>query len=302
MLIPLPENYNTDWMLEHLRTSSFGAPYRFLTDRLARRALRIEDGTVLVELDFSKVASLSVRTLDSTGRPGDEQQAIRLAIFLMGLDDALCPGGRLLEDMRNDDILGPIVEQFGVLSIVRSASLYESLVVGILGQQVSVGAAQSIRRRLMHEFGTKVYAKDEEDPYYIYPDPQRMTEIGLEELRGIGASRQKATYLNEVARFALMGELDPHHYHGITDEECIKRLCAIKGVGRWTAEVGVMRGLGRPDILPAGDLGLQVSLERILGLPKRPTEREFREIGERWKGYRSHAAFYLWAALSGRAL
>ena len=88
----------------------------------------------------------------------------------------------------------------------------------------------------------------------------------------------------------------------LSDEEAGDRLGEIKGVGRWTAEIVLMRGLGRPDIFPAGDLGLQAAVQELWGLSERPPEKAVREIAERWAGWRSYAAFYLWMILQSRAL
>jgi DNA-3-methyladenine glycosylase II len=121
-------------------------------------------------------------------------------------------------------------------------------------------------------------------------------------LREQGLSRQKSTYLLEVANRAAAGELGRERFATLSDEDAIRRLCEIKGVGRWTAEIVLMRGLGRPDVFPAGDLGLQAALQELRGMRKRPSEKALRKIAERWAGWRSYAAFYLWMTLQSRAL
>ena len=117
-----------------------------------------------------------------------------------------------------------------------------------------------------------------------------------------GLSRQKSAYLLEIAHRAAAGELDREAFATLSDEDAIKRLCEIKGVGRWTAEIALMRGLGRNDVFAAGDLGLQVAVQELRGMRKRPSEKALRKIAERWKGWRSYAAFYLWMTLQSRAL
>jgi DNA-3-methyladenine glycosylase II len=100
----------------------------------------------------------------------------------------------------------------------------------------------------------------------------------------------------------VTGELDRERFAILSDEDAIRRLCEIKGVGRWTAEIVLMRGLGRTDVFPAGDLGLQAALQELRRMRSRPSENALRKIAERWSGWRSYAAFYLWMTLQSRAL
>ena len=138
--------------------------------------------------------------------------------------------------------------------------------------------------------------------HYLYPTPRQLIEAGESALREQGVSRQKSAYLLEIADRAAAGELDRAAFAALSDEDAIGRLCEIKGVGRWTAEIVLMRGLGRPDVFPAGDLGLQVAVQELWGMRERPSEKTLRRIAERWKGWRSYAAFYLWMTLQSRAL
>ncbi len=141
-----------------------------------------------------------------------------------------------------------------------------------------------------------------QENHYFYPTAQQLIEAGELALREQGLSRQKATYLLEIANRAAMGELDREAFAALSDEDALGRLREIKGVGRWTAEIALMRGLGRNDVFAAGDLGLQVAVQHLLGMPERPSEKDLRKIAERWKGWRSYAAFYLWMTLQNRAL
>lgn len=223
------------------------------------------------------------------------------ARFLWGLDD---DAERHHAAMAADPDLAPLLERFGALRIVRAPDLYEALFVAVVGQQVSVPAAQSVRRRLMYNLGTTVMASGAagSEDYHLYPTPRQLLEAGDTTLRAQGVSRQKTAYLLEIADLAAAGKLDRAAFAGLSDEDAIARLCEIKGVGRWTAEIVMMRGLGRPDIFPAGDLGLQVAAQETLGLRERPLEKTLRTIAERWKGWGSYAAFYLWMTLQSRAL
>jgi DNA-3-methyladenine glycosylase II len=156
----------------------------------------------------------------------------------------------------------------------------------------------------MQNLGTRVTLDNapEHENYYFYPTPQQLIKASELGLRDQGLSRQKSKYLLEIAHHATAGKLDREAFATLSDVDAIRRLCEIKGVGRWTAEIALMRGLGRDDVFAAGDLGLQVAVQELRGMRKRPSEKALRKIAERWKGWRSYAAFYLWMTLQSRAL
>jgi DNA-3-methyladenine glycosylase II len=181
------------------------------------------------------------------------------------------------------------------LRVARVPDPYEALLVAVLGQQISVRAASAIRQRLMLALGGRLEVDGRE--YYAYPSPERLLAAGVEGLREAGISRQKGRYLLAIAEKAAAGDLERPLFEALSDEEAIALLTQIPGVGRWTAEVALVRGLGRPDVFPAADLGLMVAVHRLMELPTRPTERELRAIAERWAGWGSYAAIYLWATL-----
>ena len=309
MRIPLPERFNVEWMLNHIRTSSYGLPYRFVGQRVLRRPLWLAGAPVVAEFDLTQAGTMRLSLVSFRGharRPGRKKTALldeltTQALFLWGLDD---DAEDLHASMVSDRDMAPLLERFGELRIVRAPDLYEALLVAVIGQQVSVLAAQSIRRRLMQNLGTRVTVDNAEgqEKYYLYPTARQLIKAGELGLREQGLSRQKSAYLLEIAHRAAAGELDREAFATLSDEEALKRLCEIKGVGRWTAEIALMRGLGRNDVFAAGDLGLQVAVQELRGMRKRPSEKALRKIAERWKGWRSYAAFYLWMTLQSRAL
>jgi DNA-3-methyladenine glycosylase II len=309
MRVPLPERFNVEWMLNHIRTSSYGLPYRFSGERVLRRPLWLAGAPAVAEFDLSQAGTMGLRLVPLRGhaaRPGKKKAALleeltTQALFLWGLDDD-AEGHHA--SMASDRDMAPLLERFGALRIVRAPDLYEALLVAVIGQQVSVQAAQSVRRRLMQNMGTRVIVDNApgQENYYLYPTAQQLIKAGELALREQGLSRQKSIYLLEIANRAATGELDREAFAPLSDEDALGRLCEIKGVGRWTAEIALMRGLGRNDVFAAGDLGLQVAVQELRGMRKRPSEKALRKIAERWKGWRSYAAFYLWMTLQSRAL
>ena len=156
----------------------------------------------------------------------------------------------------------------------------ETLLRTIVGQQVSVAAARSMWNKLTVKFGQPV-------------DLGKLLDASDEEMREAGMSRQKAGYLRSLAGLVLSGELDLAHLPE-DDEEAIAQLIKIKGIGRWSAEIYLLFAEGRSDVWPAGDLAVQIEIGKLMGLEGKPTEKQLREMAERWRPHRGAAAVLAW--------
>ena len=132
-------------------------------------------------------------------------------------------------------------------------------------------------------------------------EPGRLLAASFDELRACGLSRQKQGYARSLCELVASRELDLSALPD-DDEEAIAQLVRIKGIGRWSAEIYLLFAEGRPDIWPAGDLGVQAGLHRILDLQTRPTEKEARVIGEPWRPHRGAAAIFTWHCYDNPAL
>jgi DNA-3-methyladenine glycosylase II len=157
---------------------------------------------------------------------------------------------------------------------------YTTLLRTIIGQQVSVKAAESIWNKVA-------------DTLNDIEDPAEMAATSEETLRGAGLSRQKVGYARSLAELTVSGALD-FETMPKDDEEAIALLTAVKGIGRWSAEIYLLFAEGRGDIWPAGDLAVQIAIGEILGWPERPSEKQIREVAENWRPHRGAAAIFAW--------
>jgi len=157
---------------------------------------------------------------------------------------------------------------------------YETLLRTIVGQQVSVAAAQSIWNKLEAGVGDLT-------------QPRTIADASDEVLRAAGLSRQKASYARSLADEVTSGQLDLTHLPA-DDEAAIAALTRVKGIGRWSAEIYLLFAEGRPDVWPAGDLAVQVEIGRILGHADRPDEKTVRTLAEAWRPHRGAAAILAW--------
>lgn len=165
---------------------------------------------------------------------------------------------------------------------------YSTLLRAILGQQVSVASAASVWAKLAAEVGDDI-------------DPNQLLARDFDTLRACGLSRQKQGYVRSLSEMVAAGAIDFDALPA-NDEEAIALLTAIKGIGRWTAEIYLLFAEGRPDIWPAGDLAVQAGLGRILSLEQRPSEKETRALAEGWRPHRGAVAIFTWHCYNNPAL
>ena len=191
--------------------------------------------------------------------------------------------------MKADPTLGRIIKKVGPckLHAVAPRDPFEALAMSIASQQLSTKAADTIFRRFCD-----LFTPDRR------PTPERVMTMTDEEIRACGFSRPKVGFIKDLAGHVLDGRLDLAGLKKHPDDEVMRQLVAVKGIGRWTAEIFLMFRLGRPDILPADDLGLMNAVHRAYKLRKRPDAKRLRKMGDAWSPHRSVAAWYLWASLA----
>jgi DNA-3-methyladenine glycosylase II len=184
--------------------------------------------------------------------------------------------------MRRDPVMRDIIKAVGPFEMQLRGKPYQSLVRAIIYQQLAGAAASAIERRFLALFGGGV------------PSAPELAAATDEELRTAGISRQKAGYLRSIAEHFASGHLSDTKLMRAPDEVVVEQVTQIKGVGRWTADMLLMFCLGRPDVLPVGDLGIQNAMKLAYGLDAAPKPAEMIEIADPWRPYRSAGAWYLW--------
>lgn len=164
---------------------------------------------------------------------------------------------------------------------------YHSLISSIIGQQLSVKAASTIEARFRSLFNDRL------------PSPEKILEKDIDTLRSVGLSRQKAGYIQDLARRILDGSVDFTNIDQLSNEEIIKELTQVKGIGVWTVHMFLIFCMGRLNVLPVGDLGIRTGIQKLYGLDHLPVAAEIEEIAQKnnWHPYESVASWYVWSAL-----
>lgn len=186
-----------------------------------------------------------------------------------------------------DPVMRELVKRYTLRRITVTKHPLEELVSSIVSQQLSLKAADTIWRRFLALYGGRM------------PSAERIIATPMAHIRSCGMSGSKAEYVKNVARAFRSGHLDRTHLMRMSDDEVRGRLVAVKGVGRWTAEMFLIFALGRPDVFSPGDVGLQNAIRKRYG--GRPTPQSIERRARRWAPYRSYAARYLWKSLDNES-
>lgn len=190
----------------------------------------------------------------------------------------------------NDAILGEIISNAPLPSFVPHKNYYQELVESIISQQLSVKAATTILKRFRALFSE------------TFPTPEGILATDIDTLRSVGLSRQKASYMQDLATRVLDGSVQFSHLDTLTNQEIINELIQIKGVGVWTVHMFLLFCMGRLDVLPIGDLGIKNGIYKLYALPEKPTpeDMEMIALNNNWHPYESVASWYVWHSLDNK--
>ena len=187
-----------------------------------------------------------------------------------------------------DKRIEKLIDKFGPPNFNLMNNYYESLIRSIVYQQLSGKAASIIYERLLDLF-----------VFDIYPEPKDILAVSIETLRSSGLSYQKVNYIRDLSEKWQDGTMNLTDIDSMTDEEISSELIKVKGIGQWTADMFLMFTLGRPDVFPFGDLGIQKGVMIITNMNRLPTQKEMERKTKKWQPYRTVASWYLWKLVDG---
>ncbi|RFU62939.1 DNA-3-methyladenine glycosylase family protein [Peribacillus glennii] len=194
-----------------------------------------------------------------------------------------------------DTDLKDIFEKHHGTAIVLDFDYYDCLVKSIIHQQLNLAFAYKLTERFVKTFGFEV------DGVWFYPTPEQTAALAVEQLREIQFSTRKAEYIIGLSKEIVEGKLDLNELAMKSDQEIIDRLVEIRGIGKWTAESFLLFGVGRPNLFPKADIGIQKAVQKLYGLPQKPTQEEMETYSKGWAPFLSYASFYLWRSIEKRS-
>ena len=266
-----------------------------MEDGVYRRLLDLDDKLVLASVRSIGTLDAPELALELQGpelSPDDVESATDRVSWLLGVDQDLAP---FYELGRADQAMAGLVEQFYGLHLPHTASVFEALVLAVLGQQISTSVARIIRTLLIETFGPS--AEFDGEIYYAFPRPASIWASSPAELHTMKLTQRKSEYVHGLAGSALDPEMGLERLEELTDQEIVEKLVALRGVGMWTAQWALIRAVGRPDALPLGDLALRRVVSRLFMDGEDVNDAKVEEIAQRWSPYRTYATVYLFSAL-----
>ena len=266
-----------------------------MEDGVYRRLIDLDDKLVLASVQSIGTLEAPELALELQGpelSPDDVESATDRVSWLLGVDQGLAP---FYELGRADQAMAGLVEQFYGLHLPHTASVFEALVLAVLGQQISTNVARIIRTLLIETFGPS--AEFDGETYYAFPRPASIWASSPAELHTMKLTQRKSEYVHGLAGSALDPEMGLECLEELTDREIVEKLVALRGVGMWTAQWALIRAVGRPDALPLGDLALRRVVSRLFMDGEDVNDAKVEEIAQRWSPYRTYATVYLFSAL-----
>lgn len=196
---------------------------------------------------------------------------------------------RFYDLVKSDEQVFPLVRKFMGLKPPRFSTLFEALVNAVACQQVSLEVGLTLLSRLSRRFGKSFDGSSS----HSFADPSRIVSAPISSIRELGFSFRKSVVIRELASFYLKGELDDESFEKMGNEQAFKALDAIPGIGRWSAEYALLRGLGRLEVFPADDVGAAKNLGSWLGIERKLSYEEVNKLTSKWGSYRGMIYFHL---------
>ncbi|MFD2703880.1 DNA-3-methyladenine glycosylase family protein [Salibacterium lacus] len=278
--ISLPRNYNVPVMLRRLGAD----PLHNLDEKEERLKIPVAHNGKAegITLRFYRTEEGYNVNLTGDTVPPDAAAAKAESIFLWNR-----PLETINEHFHSTD-LAPLFERFAGTPLVCEFETYGCLMKTIIHQQLNMSFAYTLSSRFVETYGEMI------DDVWFYPEPEHIAGLEPAELKELQFSRSKAEYVIDTSKMIVEGKLDLETLKEKPDEEIMKTLTAIRGVGPWTAQCFLLFGLGRPDLLPAKDIGIQNGLKHLWSREEKPSVQEIQEKSKEWSPYASYAALYIW--------
>ncbi|RZT23875.1 MULTISPECIES: DNA-3-methyladenine glycosylase family protein [Fictibacillus] len=289
--LQLPEEFSFNECLVFLGRSELELLHH-IEDKHLMKLVRINDEEVLLKIS-SEDGSLIVEFCLGAPAYAIKEQAVKYISEWFDIERNL---SGFYEMAYQDKILRPLAIKYYGLRMIGIPDLFEAITWAIMGQQINLKFAYTLKKRLIEHFGEK---RDYENTsYWLYPTPEKIAVLHIDELRKLQFTSRKAEYVIGAAKEMASGRLTKEMLMVIPDlKKQHETLLSLKGVGAWTADYVMMKCLLETTAFPVADVGLHNSLKEQLNLASKPKQDEIIELAQNWSGWEAYATFYLWRSL-----
>jgi DNA-3-methyladenine glycosylase II len=286
--IPLPKEFDFEHCLTYLKRSPKELLHTCVGDEVFK-LITINSEKVLFKIGCIDKSHLHITVLNKKINARTKLELEKYIREWFDLDQDILPFYKLAA---KDKVLKPIVENFYGYRIVGQPDLFESLTWAVIGQQINLPFAYTMKQRLVENFGETL--EFEKVTYYTFPKPEIIASLTHEQLLPLQFSRQKSKYAIGIAAAFVSGEISKDKIKDLSWDEALNELIKIKGVGQWTANYALLRTFRYPNAFPLGDAGINNAIKKILKLDRRPTTEEVVKYFRKYQGWEAYATLYLW--------
>ena len=261
--------------------------------RTVTKAVHLDGRDLLFQVEADGKSRLAISALNEDMTPSVEQALVNYVKEWFDMETDLKPFYRMA---KADPLLSDLVRKYKGYRIVGQPDLYESLVWAVLGQQINLGFAYTLKGRFVEKYGRSVFLKSKR--HYIFPRPSEISKLNPEELLPLQFSRQKSKYTVEISQAFEEGRITQPHIQSLPFAKAKDTLMKIKGIGNWTANYALMKTFRYPDAFPLEDAGLHNAIRNLKKMKAKPTVDQVRRIFKKYKGWEAYATLYLWKSLA----
>ncbi|WP_419152599.1 DNA-3-methyladenine glycosylase family protein [Aeribacillus alveayuensis] len=260
--------------------------------------VNIEKRTIDVPL-YDRLGNPFVVTVQATGtkeepsfivtgmNEGQKEHAMSELVRIFHWDRSL----KVIQEHFLQTNLAKLFREHEGTPLILDFHVYNCLMKCIIHQQLNLSFAYQLSTSFVNTFGTTI------DGVKFYPKPEVVAELNYDDLRSLKFSRRKAEYVIDTSRLIAEGKLSLEKLHDMNDQEVMNKLVKVRGIGPWTVQNVLMFGLGRSNLFPVADIGLQNAVKKYFNLERKPTKEEMEKYSREWSPYLSYASLYLWRSI-----
>jgi DNA-3-methyladenine glycosylase II len=288
--LPVPEEFSYEMNFQFLERSPRELLHR-IENKSVIKLLKVADEKVLFRVKAGE-QKLILETLN--GDPTDSAKRFlkKYVVEWFDLENDIKP---FYEMAAKDKILKDLVTKFYGYRIMGQPDLFESIVWAVLGQQINLQFAYTLKQRFVEQFGERLFFQDQS--YFLFPDAKLVAGLKDEILLPLQFSRQKSRYTITIAEAFASGEISKEKLKGLPLAEAKEILMKIKGVGNWTANYALMKTFRYQDAFPLEDAGVHNAIKNLKKMDRKPTLEEVKKLFKKYKGWEAYATLYLWKSL-----
>ena len=290
MIISTPAEFSFQLCLDFLKRSPKELLHQLRDDGVTK-ALRVEDDVIV----FTVTGRPDGLVVTFNPKEPDEKLKKKVAAYVREWFDLDTDLKLFYKMSAKDKLLKDLIVRYYGYRIVGQPDLFESLVWAVLGQQINLGFAYTLKQRFVQAFGERLALGDQE--FFLFPSPATVSVIAPEKLMALQFSTQKSRYTLAIAEAFVEGTLSREKLEGLSLEEAKLQLMKIKGIGNWTANYALMKTFHHPTAFPLEDAGLHNAIKNLKRLESKPDLAEVQKIFKKYKGWEAYATLYLWKSL-----